>query len=106
MMMIRMTILMKMFIDCFEQLNNQHHHYHHYHHFYNHYYHHHHFYNHYHYHHHIYHNRFIHPTTGQESHAYRITYRHMDRSLTNAEINEIQQSVRQKLETNLKVVLR
>ena len=50
--------------------------------------------------------RFIHPSTGQESHAYRITYRHMDRSLTNAEINEIQQSVRQKLEDNLKVVLR
>jgi phenylalanyl-tRNA synthetase alpha chain len=34
--------------------------------------------------------QFVNPKTGRASNAVRITYRHMDRSLTNAEIDVIQ----------------
>eukprot|EP00598_Pedospumella_elongata_P001756 CAMPEP_0184969192 /NCGR_PEP_ID=MMETSP1098-20130426/2011_1 /TAXON_ID=89044 /ORGANISM="Spumella elongata, Strain CCAP 955/1" /LENGTH=403 /DNA_ID=CAMNT_0027490929 /DNA_START=166 /DNA_END=1375 /DNA_ORIENTATION=- len=47
--------------------------------------------------------QFDNKKTGRTSHAYRIEYRHMDRSLTNEEVNEIQQKVRDQLESKLKV---
>jgi phenylalanyl-tRNA synthetase alpha chain len=43
---------------------------------------------------------------GRTSQAYRITYRHMDRSLTNEEIDVIQDSVRKMLTDKLRVNLR
>jgi len=49
---------------------------------------------------------FTHPNTNRRSQAYRITYRHMDRSLTNEEVDEIQVRVRESLETKANVTLR
>lgn len=49
---------------------------------------------------------FTNKKTGKRSHAYRITYRHMDRSLTNAEVDEIQLNVRDTLVKKLGVSLR
>lgn len=49
---------------------------------------------------------FTHPKTGKSSQAYRVTYRHMDRSLTNAEVDEVQATVRQTLIKLLGVELR
>jgi phenylalanyl-tRNA synthetase alpha chain len=43
---------------------------------------------------------------GRRSHAYRIYYRHMDRSLTNAEVDEVQVRVRSTLVGALAVELR
>ena len=37
---------------------------------------------------------FTHPKTGRTSHCYRIAYRSMERSLTDEEINELQDAVR------------
>ncbi len=50
--------------------------------------------------------KFKHPKTNKESHCYRITYRSMDRSLTNEEINELQQKVRDDATQKLGVELR
>ena len=44
--------------------------------------------------------------TGKTSHAYRITYRHMDRSLTNEEVDGVQFKVRDALAGELGVELR
>lgn len=41
--------------------------------------------------------QFIHPETTRESHCYRITYRAMDRSFTNSEVNTIQAMVREEV---------
>eukprot|EP01039_Chlorochromonas_danica_P007973 gene7973-8794_t len=49
---------------------------------------------------------FTHPKTGRKSQAYRIVYRHMERSLTNEEVDEIQAQVRKLAEEKLKVTLR
>ena len=43
--------------------------------------------------------QFQHPKTLKKSHAYRITYRSMDRNLTNKEIDEIQSSEYRSLAT-------
>ncbi|BFZ64464.1 phenylalanyl-tRNA synthetase alpha subunit, mitochondrial [Saitoella coloradoensis] len=49
---------------------------------------------------------FTHPKTKKSSKCYRINYRSMDRSLTNEEVDEIQEKVRQALEKEMKVTLR
>lgn len=49
---------------------------------------------------------FVHPKTGRTSHCYRITYRSMDRSLTNEEIDSLQEQVRQLTQDRLGVELR
>jgi phenylalanyl-tRNA synthetase alpha chain len=43
---------------------------------------------------------------GRSSHAYRIEYRHLDRSLTNREVDELQSRVRASLVAQLQVKLR
>ncbi|KAJ1916279.1 phenylalanyl-tRNA synthetase alpha subunit, mitochondrial [Tieghemiomyces parasiticus] len=50
--------------------------------------------------------RFAHPKTGQTSLCYRIVYRSMDRSVTNEEINELQERVRTRVAEQLGVTLR
>lgn len=50
--------------------------------------------------------QFTHPKTNRESHCYRITYRSMDRSLTNQEIDALQEQVRDKIANQLNVELR
>ena len=49
---------------------------------------------------------FVHPKTGRHSQCYRITYRSMDRSLTDEEINGLQESLRERAAEELKVELR
>jgi phenylalanyl-tRNA synthetase alpha chain len=50
--------------------------------------------------------KFIHPKTARESHCYRITYRSMERNLTNDEINVIQEQIRRGVVSKLGVELR
>ncbi len=50
--------------------------------------------------------KFKHPKTGRESHCYRITYRSMDRNLTNDEINLMQEGIRKAVVDQLQVELR
>jgi len=49
---------------------------------------------------------FTHPKTQRTSNCYRITYRSMDRSLTDEEINGLQERVREGVSQQLKVELR
>lgn len=49
---------------------------------------------------------FTHPKTQRTSHCYRITYRSMERSLTDEEINGLQDAVRKGVAEQLKVELR
>jgi hypothetical protein len=49
---------------------------------------------------------FTHPKTQRTSHCYRITYRSMERSLTDEEINALQDAVRKGVAEELKVELR
>eukprot|EP01080_Neovahlkampfia_damariscottae_P000644 gene644-8147_t len=49
---------------------------------------------------------FTHPKTKRESKCYRILYRHMDRNLTNEEVDELQFKLRDIIEKDLKVELR
>ena len=41
--------------------------------------------------------QFVHPKTGRKSLCYRISYRHMSRTLTNEEVNKLQDDVREAL---------
>eukprot|EP00934_Nitzschia_sp_Nitz4_P002178 Nitzschia sp. Nitz4//scaffold152_size53828//50016//51239//NITZ4_006754-RA/size53828-processed-gene-0.90-mRNA-1//-1//CDS//3329537238//2178//frame0 len=50
--------------------------------------------------------QFTHPKTNRESHCYRVTYRSMDRSLTNEEIDVLQEELRDQISTKLPVELR
>ena len=50
--------------------------------------------------------KFCHPKTKQVSHCYRVTYRSMDRNVTNEEINTIQGQIRKVIEDELCVKLR
>jgi phenylalanyl-tRNA synthetase alpha chain len=45
--------------------------------------------------------QFVHPKTNRESRCYRITYRSMDRSLTNEEIDQLQEELRNLIGTEL-----
>ena len=49
---------------------------------------------------------FSNKKTGKTSHCYRITYRSMERSLTDEEINKLQESVRELAAQQLLVELR
>lgn len=49
---------------------------------------------------------FVHPKTNRKSLCYRINYRSMDRSLTNDEINDLQEQVRKTVVASLGVELR
>jgi len=49
---------------------------------------------------------FKNPKTNKESRCYRINFRSMDRSLTNEEINQLQEDIRKLLVSKLQVELR
>ena len=49
---------------------------------------------------------FTNPKTQRTSNCYRITYRSMERSLTDEEINKLQEAVREGVAQQLKVELR
>ncbi|KAF9904089.1 hypothetical protein BX616_001405 [Lobosporangium transversale] len=50
--------------------------------------------------------QFVHPKTQRRSLCYRINYRSMDRNVTNTEINEIQDKLREEVVNRMKVELR
>ena len=50
--------------------------------------------------------KFTHPKTKQDSHCYRIMYRSMDSTVTNEEINQLQNNVRDGVVKQLRVQLR
>lgn len=49
---------------------------------------------------------FVHPKSGKKSKTYRLTYRNNNRSLTNEEVNDIQDKVRNKVEEHFDVEIR
>eukprot|EP01117_Protostelium_nocturnum_P017714 TRINITY_DN7261_c0_g1_i1.p1 TRINITY_DN7261_c0_g1~~TRINITY_DN7261_c0_g1_i1.p1 ORF type:complete len:414 (-),score=131.27 TRINITY_DN7261_c0_g1_i1:145-1386(-) len=50
--------------------------------------------------------KFSHPKTNRDSHCYRINFRSMDRNLTNEEINQLQEGIREQVAVQLGVELR
>ncbi|GJQ79225.1 Aats-phe [Trypoxylus dichotomus] len=51
-------------------------------------------------------NEFRHPKSGNISHCYRIVYRHMEKSLTQDEVNKIHQEIEKCASNQLKVIIR
>ncbi|OCF43330.1 phenylalanine-tRNA ligase [Kwoniella heveanensis CBS 569] len=49
---------------------------------------------------------FIHPKTGRQSKCFRLNYRHMDRSLSNEEINELQDKVQKRVVEEMGIEMR
>lgn len=49
---------------------------------------------------------FSHPTTGKLSNCFRITFRSMDRSLTNEEVDDLQERIRKSVAHDLRLELR
>ena len=49
---------------------------------------------------------FTNPKKGKTSHCYRVTYRSMDRSLTDEEVNQLQESLRTRATDALGIELR
>lgn len=49
---------------------------------------------------------FKHPKTGKTSHCYRIIYRHMEKTLTQAEVNVVHKEIEKCVEEKLSVTLR
>lgn len=49
---------------------------------------------------------FVHPETERLSHCYRITYRSMEKTFRDEEVNEIQDFLRKELHAKLEVELR
>ena len=50
--------------------------------------------------------QFKNPKTNKESNCFRVTYRSMERNLTDEEVNELQETVRNTIVSELKVELR
>lgn len=50
--------------------------------------------------------KFVHPKTNRESQCFRINYRHMDRNLTNSEVDKYQFELRDKVIQELNCELR
>ncbi|PWN27803.1 phenylalanyl-tRNA synthetase [Jaminaea rosea] len=49
---------------------------------------------------------FVHPKTGRESRCYRLNYRSMERSLSNAEVNEVHERVVERMKRDLGIEVR
>lgn len=49
---------------------------------------------------------FVHPKTKKRSQCYRITYRHMERTLNQAEVNEVHKRIEAQLTSELGVTIR
>ncbi|WWD16458.1 phenylalanine-tRNA ligase [Kwoniella shandongensis] len=49
---------------------------------------------------------FTHPKTSRQSKCYRLNYRHMDRSLSNEEVNELQQKVQDRVVEEMGIEMR
>ena len=49
---------------------------------------------------------FVHPKTKRASHCYRITYRHMERTLTKTEANDVHKQIESQAVAKLGVIIR
>ncbi|OXH45871.1 phenylalanyl-tRNA synthetase alpha chain [Cryptococcus neoformans] len=49
---------------------------------------------------------FTHPKTNRQSRCYRLNYRHMDRSLSNEEVNALQEEVQKRVVQEMRVEMR
>jgi phenylalanyl-tRNA synthetase alpha chain len=49
---------------------------------------------------------FTHPKTKRQSKCYRLNYRSMDRSLSNEEVNELQDKVQERVVTEMGIEIR
>lgn len=49
---------------------------------------------------------FTHPKTNRQSRCYRLNYRHMDRSLSNEEVNALQEEVQKRVVDEMGIEMR
>lgn len=49
---------------------------------------------------------FTHPKTNRQSRCYRLNYRHMDRSLSNEEVNALQEEVQKRVVEEMGIEMR